>query len=76
MYIKELKVLSKGKGGKSDITLQNKITGKWIFISCKFGDGLSVDEYDIDKIYLAIKDKTHIYKECDIYLFVSNKQKL
>ena len=75
MYIKQLKVLSKGKGGKSDITLQNKITGKWIFISCKFGDSLSVDEYDIDKIYLAIKDKTHIYKECDIYLFVSNKQK-
>jgi len=75
MYIKQLKILSKGKGGKSDITLKNKITGKWIFISCKFGDGLSVDEYDIDKIYLAIKDKTHIYKECDIYLFVSNKQK-
>jgi hypothetical protein len=44
MYIKELKVLSKGKGGKSDITLQNKITGKWIFISCKFGEGLSVDK--------------------------------
>jgi hypothetical protein len=75
MYVEQLKVLSKGKGGKSDITLQNKITGKWIFISCKFGDGLSVDEYDIDKIYLAIKDKPHFYKECNIYLFVSNKQK-
>ena len=24
MYVKQLKVLSKGKGGKSDITLQNK----------------------------------------------------
>ena len=75
MYIKQLKVLSKGKGGKSDITLKNKITGKWIFISCKYGNDLSVDEYDIDKIYLAIKDKAHIYKECIIYLFVSNKQK-
>ena len=75
IYIKQMKVLSKGRGGKSDITLQNKITGKWIFISCKYGDCLSVDEYDIDKIYLAIKDKTHIYKDCDIYLFVSNKQK-
>jgi hypothetical protein len=75
MYVKQLKVLSKGKGGKSDITLQNKITGKWIFISCKFGDGLGVAEYDIDRIYLAIKDKAHIYKECNIYLFVSNKQK-
>ena len=60
MYVKKMKVLSKGKGGKSDITLRNKITNKWIFISCKFGVGLSVDEYDIDKIYLAIKDKTHI----------------
>jgi len=75
LYVKKIKVFSKGEGGKSDITLQNKITNKWIFISCKFGDGLSVDEYDIDKIYLAIKDKTHIYKECDVYLFVSNKQK-
>jgi hypothetical protein len=74
MYVKKMKVLSKGKGGKSDITLRNKITNKWIFISCKFGVGLSVDEYDIDKIYLAIKDKTHIYKDCEIYLFVNNKQ--
>ena len=74
MYIKKMKVLSKGKGGKSDITLQNKITGEWIFISSKYGNNLSIDKYDIDKIYLAIKDKTYIYKECKIYLFVSNKQ--
>jgi len=74
MYIKKMKILSKGKGGKSDITLQNRLTGKWIFISCKIGDNLSIDEYDIDKIYLAIKDKTYFYKDCEIYLFVKNKQ--
>ena len=74
MYIKNMKIFSKGKGGKSDITLQNRITGEWIFISIKYGVNLSIDKYDIDKIYLAIKDKTHIYKECKIYLFVSNKQ--
>jgi len=44
MYLKKIKVLSKGKGGKSDITLQDKNTGKWIFISCKFGDGCSTVE--------------------------------
>lgn len=75
MYVKKTKVLSKGAGGKSDITLQNKFTGKWIFISCKFGNGLSVDDYDIDKIYLAIKNKTHIYKDYAIYLFVGDKNK-
>ena len=71
----KMKVFSKGKGGKSDITLKNKKTDKWIFISSKFGDGLSVEDYDIAEIHLAIKDKTHIYKDCEIYLFVSNKQK-
>ena len=75
IYVKNMKVFSKGKGGKSDITLKNKKTGKWIFISSKFGDGLSVEDYDIAEIHLAIKDKTHIYKDCEIYLFVSNKQK-
>jgi len=75
IYIKKMKVFSKGKGGKSDITLKNKKTDKWIFISSKFGDGLSVEDYDIAEIHLAIKDKTHIYKDCEIYLFVSNKQK-
>jgi len=74
-YVKKMKVFSKGKGGKSDITLKNKTTDKWIFISSKFGDGLSIEDYDIAEIHLAIKDKTHIYKDCDIYLFVSNKQK-
>jgi hypothetical protein len=75
IYVKKMKVFSKGKGGKSDITLKNKKTDKWIFISSKFGDGLSVEDYDIAEIHLAIKDKTHIYKDCEIYLFVSNKQK-
>ena len=74
-YVKKMKVFSKGKGGKSDITLKNKKTDKWIFISSKFGDELSVEDYDIAEIHLAIKDKTHIYKDCEIYLFVSNKQK-
>jgi len=73
-YVKKMKVFSKAKGGKSDITLKNKKTDKWIFISSKFGDGLSVEDYDIAQIHLAIKDKTHIYKDCEIYLFVSNKQ--
>jgi len=76
IYVKKMKVFGKGKGGgKSDITLKNKKTDKWIFISSKFGDVRSVEDYDIAEINLAIKDKTHIYKDFEIYLFVSNKQK-
>lgn len=75
IYVKKMKVFSRGKGGKSDITLKNKKTDKWIFISSKFGNELSVEDYDIAEIHLAIKDKIHIYKDCDIYLFVNNKQK-
>ena len=56
MYIKKMKVFSKGKGGSSDITLKNKKTDKWIFISSKFGDGLSVDQYDIEKINSDLKE--------------------
>ena len=73
-YLKKIKVFSKAKGGKSDITLQDKKTGKWIFISCKFGVGLRVDQYDIEKIAFAVKDKTYKYKEYNTYLFVRNKQ--
>lgn len=75
LHIKNQKVFSKGKGGKSDITLKNKHTAKWIFISCKFGDVTSVTDFDIDKICLAVKDKSHIYKEYEIYLFVNDTER-
>jgi hypothetical protein len=36
IYLQKQSVLSKGNGGYSDITLQHKTTGKWVFISSKF----------------------------------------
>lgn len=78
-YIKRLNVYSKGKGGSSDITLQNKLTSKWIFISSKFyldDSTKSIDEYDVEKILAVIKKYEHVYTSYEIYLLVNNKQKV
>ena len=78
-YLRGLSVFSKGKGGSSDITLQNKITGKWVFISSKFyldDNKKSIDKYDVEKILAIVKEHAHKYKEYDIYLAVNNKQKV
>jgi hypothetical protein len=79
MYIKKMKVFSKGEGGSSDITLQNKISGKWIFISSKFyfdDSKKSIDDYDVEKIIAVRSENAFIFKEYDIYLLVNNKQKV
>jgi hypothetical protein len=78
-YLQKMIVLSKGKGGSSDITLQHKDTGKWIFISSKFyldDSKKSIDKYDVEKILAIIKTYSHKYKEYDIYLLVNDKQKV
>ena len=78
-YLQSLSVFSKGKGGSSDITLQNKNNGKWIFMSSKFyldDSKKSIDKYDVEKILAIVKQHSHKYKEYDIYLVVNNKQKV
>jgi len=78
-YLQKLSIFSKGKGGSSDITLQHKHTGKWIFMSSKFyldDNKKSIDNYDVEKILAVVKQHTHKYKEFDIYLLVNNKQKV
>ena len=78
-YLRCISVFSKGKGGSSDITLQNKNNGKWIFMSSKFyldDSKKSIDNYDVEKILAIVKQHSHKYKECDIYLVVNNKQKV
>ena len=79
LFLQNLLVFSKGRGGSSDITLQNKITNKWIFISSKFyidDTKKSIDDYDVEKILAVIKEHSHKYKEYDIFLLVNNKQKV
>lgn len=78
-YLQKMSVFSKGKGGSSDITLQNKITGRWVFMSSKFyidDSKKSIDDYDVEKILAVIKQHSYKYKEYDIYLIVNNKQKV
>ena len=79
IYLRYISVFSKGKGGSSDITLQNKNNGKWVFMSSKFyldDSKKSIDNYDVEKILAIVKQHSHKYKECDIYLVVNNKQKV
>jgi hypothetical protein len=78
-YLQKMLIFSKGKGGSSDITLQHKLTGKWVFISSKFylnDSKKSIDNYDVEKILAITKQHAHKYKEYDIYLLVNNKQKV
>ncbi len=78
-YLKKMLIFSKGKGGSSDITLQHKLTGKWVFMSSKFyldDSKKSIDNYDVEKILAIAKQYAHKYKEYDIYLLVNNKQKV
>ena len=79
IYLRDISVFSKGKGGSSDITLQNKINGKWIFMSSKYyldDSKKSIDNYDVEKILAIVKQYPHIYKDFDIYLIVNNKKKV
>ena len=79
IYLQNISVFSKGKGGSSDITLQNKNNGKWVFMSSKFyldDSKKYIDDYDVEKILAIVKQHSHKYKECDIYIAVNNKQKV
>jgi hypothetical protein len=79
IYLRNISVFSKGKGGTSDITLQNKKNGKWVFMSSKFyldDSKKNIDDYDVEKILAIVNQHSHKYKEFDIYLVVHNKQKV
>lgn len=79
IYLRDISVFSKGKGGSSDITLQNKNNGKWVFMSSKFyldDSKKQVDKYDVEKLLANVTRQSHKYKEYDIYLIVNNKQKV
>ena len=74
-----LKNLTSSKSGSSDITLQNKNTGEYVFISSKFcadDSNNDIKYYEIQDIHSAILKNSHVYKNYKIYLFVNNKQKV
>jgi hypothetical protein len=79
-YLNE-KVYSGNSGGCSDITLYDRIKGKYIFISSKYPKTQqdikkqkSVDYYDIQNIIAMINKNKHIYKDFEIYLLVPDKK--
>lgn len=81
-YLSE-RVLSSNSGGCSDITLQNKNDGTYIFISSKYPKSnedikkqKSVNYYDIQNIIAMAAKNKHIYKNYKIFLVVPNKKKV
>ena len=84
-YLLTNKVQSGNSGGCSDITLFDEIHNKYIFISSKYPKNQddtnniknkSVDYYDIQNIIAVIAKNKHIYKNYEIYLLVSSKNKV
>ena len=74
-YLQE-NVYSGNSGGCSDITLKNKLTGRYIFISSKYpkeNNEKSVNYYDIQNILAMITDNKEIYIKYSIYLLVPDK---
>jgi hypothetical protein len=74
-----LKKITSSKSGSSDITLQHRTTGEYIFISCKFCNDDSNNDikyYEVQDIHSVILKNNHKYKNYKIYLFVNNKQKV
>jgi hypothetical protein len=81
IYLQRKSVFGNGLGGSSDITLQHKVTEKWIFISSKFysdDSNKSVSDYDVQTINSAVSTKhTQKYNNnYDVYLMVNDKQKV
>jgi len=82
-YVNDEKVISGNSGGCSDITLQNRKNGTYIFISSKYPKSTddiqkqkSVDYYDIQNIVAMATENKHIYKSYKIYLVVPNKKRV
>jgi len=81
-YLNE-KVFSGNSNGSSDITLQNKNTDTFIFISSKYPKTTenikkqkSINYYDIQNIIAMATKNNSIYKNYIIYLVVPNKKKI
>ena len=76
-YVGNISVFSKNEGGASDITMQHKITEKWIFISSKLHNDPAnhcVKAYEVQDILAVTNVHSYKYKNVDIYLLVRDKK--
>ena len=79
LYLNKLKIYSKGEGGKSDITLYNKKSDKWIFMSSKYfldDNKKDIEDFDVQHILGINKIYDYKYKTIEIHLLVNNKEKV
>ncbi len=75
-YIENNSFISGNSGGVSDITLYNKNTDTYVFITSKFfkdDESKDVKSYDIQNIVSVIEDNKEIYKNFEIYILVKDK---
>jgi len=82
-YIENNTTISGNSGGCSDISLRNKETEKYIFMSSKYPKtneekerSKLVDYYSVKDIISITVHNNTIYKNFDIYVLVSNKKKV
>ena len=80
-YLGVEKVISGNSKGCSDITMQHKLDGTYIFCSCKYPkleeNGKKqkpIFYYDVQNIIAMIKDNEHIYIKYQIFLIVPDKK--
>lgn len=75
-YIENNSFVSGNSGGVSDITLYNKNTDTYVFITSKFfkdDESKDVKSYDIQNIVSVIEDNKEIYKNFEILLLAKDK---
>ena len=70
----EMNIISGKSSGCSDITLLNKNTNEYIFITCKYyNEDKLIEEYDIQNIIAIINHNKEIYDKYDIYIILNHK---
>ena len=77
-YLKE-KIISGNSSGISDITLLEKSTNIYTFITSKYYTNIGnklVDDYDISDIISVIDHNKHIYQKYQIMLLVNDKEEI
>ncbi len=73
-YIDNNIVNSSNSGGYSDISLYDKETSSYIFITCKYySEAKTVNKYGVQEICTLANSKSNIYTSWMIYIIVANK---
>ena len=76
-YFENNYAISGNSSGSADITIRHKLTGKFVFFTCKYPkddtEAKDIKYYGIQMIITIINDHKSIYKDYDIFTIVNNK---